>query len=49
MWCHLDGSIVDRPSRDVHSIDVKGLANDLMRCGKVVDAIFLRDQLCDDP
>ena len=49
MWCHLDGSIINQPSQSVHSIIVKRLANDLMRRGKVVDAVFFKDQLCGSP
>ncbi len=49
MWCHLDGSIINQPSQGVHSIVVNRLANDLMRRGKVVDAIFFKDQLCGCP
>jgi hypothetical protein len=49
MWCHLDGSIINQPSQGVHSIVVNRLANDLMRRGKVVDAIFFKDQLCGSP
>jgi hypothetical protein len=49
MWCHLDGSIKNQPSQGVHSIIVNRLANDLMRRGKVVDAIFFKDQLCGSP
>lgn len=49
MWCHLDGSIINQPSQGVHSIIVNRLANDLMRRGKVVDAIFFKDQLCGSP
>jgi len=49
LWCHLDGSIVNQPSQGVHSIVVNRLANDLMRRGKVVDAIFFKDQLCGSP
>src|SRR2546426_5466982 len=49
MWCHLDGSIINQPSQGVRSIVVNRLANDLMRRGKVVDAIFFKDQLCGSP
>lgn len=49
MWCHLDGSIMNQPSQGVHSIVVNRLANDLMRRGKQVDAIFFKDQLCGSP
>ncbi len=49
MWCHLDGSITNQPSQSVHSIIVNRLANDLMRRGKVVDAVFIKDQLCGSP
>ncbi|MGH9325845.1 MAG: hypothetical protein ACRD2B_04050 [Terriglobia bacterium] len=49
MWCHLDGSIINQPSQGVHSIVVNRLANDLMRRGKLVDAIFFKDQLCGSP
>ncbi len=49
MWCHLDGSITNQPSQGVHSIVVNRLANDLIRRGKVVDAVLFKDQLCGSP
>jgi hypothetical protein len=49
MWCHLDGAITNQPSQSVRSIIVNRLANDLVRRGKVVDAILFKDQLCGSP
>ncbi len=49
LWCHLDGSIGNQPSQGVHSIIVNRLANDLIKRGKVVDAVFFKDQLCGSP
>lgn len=49
LWCHLDGSITNQPSQSVHSVVVNRLANDLIRRGKVVDAIMFKDQLCGSP
>ncbi len=46
MWCHLDGAITNQPSPSVRSITVNRLANDLVRRGKVVDAILFKDQRC---
>ncbi|MBI4460601.1 MAG: hypothetical protein HY648_11155 [Acidobacteria bacterium] len=49
LWCHLDGSISNQPSQGVHSIIVNRVANDLVKRGKVVDAILFKDQLCGSP
>ena len=49
LWSHLDGSISNQPSQGVHSIIVNRLANELVRRGKVVDAILFKDQLCGSP
>lgn len=49
LWCHLDGSITNQPSQGVRSIVVNRLANDLIRRGKVVDAVLFKDQLCGSP
>jgi hypothetical protein len=49
LWCHLDGAITNQPSQSVHSIIVNRLANDLIRRGKVVDAVLFKDRLCGSP
>jgi hypothetical protein len=49
LWCHLDGSIKNQPSQGVHSIIVNRIAGELLRRGKVVDAILFKDQLCGSP
>ncbi len=45
VWCHLDGAIVNAPAHGAHSI-VNRVTNELVRRGKVVDALFFRDILC---
>lgn len=45
VWCHLDGAIVNQPAHGAHSI-INRISNELVRRGKVVDAVFFRDALC---
>ena len=45
VWCHLDGAIVNQPSRGAHSI-INRLTNELVRRHKLVDALFFKDVLC---
>lgn len=45
VWCHLDGAIVNQPSDGVHSI-VNRLTNEMVRRGKLVDVLFVKDVLC---
>jgi hypothetical protein len=45
VWCHLDGAIVNQPSRGAHSI-INRLTNELVRRHKLVDVLFFKDALC---
>ncbi len=45
VWSHLDGAIVNQPAHGAHSI-VNRLTNELVRRGKLVDALFFKDVLC---
>lgn len=50
LWCHLDGAIRNEPSHAVQAIIATRLAGALVRDPrKVVDAVFVRDQLCGTP
>ena len=45
VWCHLDGAIVNQPSKGAHSI-VSRLTSELVRRHKLVDVLFFKDILC---
>jgi hypothetical protein len=45
VWSHLDGAVVNQPEHGLHSI-INRLANELVRRNKLVDALFLKDELC---
>ena len=45
VWSHLDGAVVNQPSHGVHSI-VNRITNELVRRGKQVDMLFIKDTLC---
>jgi hypothetical protein len=45
VWCHLDGAIVNQPAHGAHAI-VNRLTNELVRRGKLVDVLFIKDLLC---
>ena len=45
VWSHLDGAVVNQPSHGAHSI-VNRITNELVRRGKQVDMLFIKDALC---
>ncbi|MEW6668069.1 MAG: hypothetical protein AB1512_22890 [Thermodesulfobacteriota bacterium] len=45
VWCHLDGAIKNEPSRSVHSI-ISRLVADTLKRKKHIDALIVRDRLC---
>lgn len=45
VWCHLDGAIKNEPSRSVHSI-ISRLVADTLKRKKHIDALIIRDRLC---
>lgn len=45
VWSHLDGAIVNQPSKGARSV-INRIANELVRRNKQVDALFFKDILC---
>ncbi len=48
IWCHLNGAIVNEPEHGVNSI-INRITNELVRRGKQVDVLFIKDILCGTP
>jgi len=46
VWCHLDGAITNQPSHGAHAIIFNRLTGELVKRGKRVDAVLIRDALC---
>ena len=45
VWSHLDGAIVNQPSKGAHSV-LNRITNELLRRDKLVDVVFFKDVLC---
>lgn len=45
VWCHLDGAVVNQPANGAHAI-INRLNNELLKRGKLVDVLFIKDLLC---
>lgn len=45
VWSHLDGAVVNQPAHGAQSI-VNRITNELVRRGKQVDMLFIKDTLC---
>jgi hypothetical protein len=48
LWCHLDGAIINDPSRGVQAI-LNRVGNEMIRKGKQVDFVIFKDALCGTP
>ena len=46
VWSHLDGAVVNQPRQGAHAIIFNRLSNEIVRRGKRVDALLIRDRLC---
>jgi hypothetical protein len=46
LWCHLDGAIKNQPAAGAGAIIFNRVSNELVKRGKVVDALIIRDRLC---
>lgn len=49
LWCHLDGAIVNQPSHGAAAIIFNRVAGEMVRRGKHVDAIVIKDSRCHSP
>lgn len=49
VWCHLDGAIANQPAHGAYAIIFNRVTSELVRRGKRVDAVVIRDALCGTP
>jgi len=49
VWCHLDGAIANQPAHGAYAIIFNRVTSELVRRGKRVDAVLIRDALCGTP
>lgn len=45
LWCHLDGGIVNQPSKSAHKV-IGRIVNEMTSYSKQVDLLFIRDKIC---
>ncbi|MBI2843235.1 MAG: hypothetical protein HYX78_07520 [Armatimonadetes bacterium] len=49
LWCHLDGAIVNQPEAGIAAIVFNRVVPEMVRRGKRVDAVMVKDVLCGSP
>lgn len=49
VWCHLDGAIVNQPSHGARAMVFNRVSNEMVKRGKLVDALVFKDARCNTP